>query len=100
MAVIPPQREDDVIPILRVALRAEEFIDFPLHLTRYEFLLRVADGALPSSFSKECNEDVLAFKSQVLSRFDALSAERSIALTLLIPSQGGRLERKPLGVTP
>jgi hypothetical protein len=37
-----------------------------LNLTRYEFLSRVAEGALPSSFSKECYEDTLAFKSRIL----------------------------------
>jgi hypothetical protein len=37
-----------------------------LTLTRYEYLSRVAEGALPSSFSQECYEDILAFKTQVL----------------------------------
>jgi hypothetical protein len=34
--------------------------------TRFEFLGRVADGALPSSFSLECQEDILAFKAKLL----------------------------------
>lgn len=34
--------------------------------TRYEFLGRVAEGALPSSFSLECQEDLLAFKARLL----------------------------------
>ena len=33
---------------------------------RFEFLGRVADGALPSSFSLECHEDLLAFKARLL----------------------------------
>lgn len=38
-----------------------------LNLVRYEFLSRVAsEGALPASFSKECYEDILAFKSRLL----------------------------------
>jgi hypothetical protein len=37
-----------------------------LTLTRFEFILRVADGALPSSFSKECFEDITSFKTQLL----------------------------------
>jgi hypothetical protein len=41
--------------------------DFPLTLIRYEFLSRIAlEGALPASFSKECYEDVLAFKSRLI----------------------------------
>lgn len=34
--------------------------------TRFEFLGRVAEGALPSSFSLECQEDILAFKAKLL----------------------------------
>lgn len=55
------------IPDLEVTLGPENYCSMPLHLTRYEFLTRVAEGALPGSFSRECYEDLLAFKSQVLS---------------------------------
>jgi hypothetical protein len=48
-----------------------EPICFNLTLTRYEYLSRVAEGALPSSFSQECYEDVLAFKTQVFKRLAA-----------------------------
>lgn len=34
--------------------------------TRFEFICRVADGALPNSFSLECQEDLLAFKARLL----------------------------------
>jgi len=44
-------------------------VRLPLHLVRYEFLSRVAEGALPSSFSKECYEDLLAFKSRLLREY-------------------------------
>ena len=53
-------------PTLRVSLDYGIHRDLTLNLVRYEFLARVAEGALPSSFSKECYEDVLSFKSQVL----------------------------------
>ncbi len=52
--------------VLRISLSTAISCDLPLNLTRYEFLSRVAEGALPSSFSKECYEDMLAFKSKVL----------------------------------
>lgn len=53
--------------LLRVQLSPEISEVLELNLVRYEFLSRVAlDGALPSSFSKECYEDVLAFKSRLL----------------------------------
>ena len=54
------------IPVLNVVLSNEIHCMLELHLTRYEFLSRVAEGALPGSFSKECYEDILAFKSRVL----------------------------------
>jgi hypothetical protein len=37
-----------------------------LNLTRYEFLMRVSEGALPGNFSRECYEDILSFKSALL----------------------------------
>lgn len=45
-------------------------IKLSLNLTRYEYLSRVAEGTLPSSFSKECYEDILAFKTQVLQQIE------------------------------
>lgn len=53
-------------PALQVIFSENISESFPLNLVRYEFLSRVAEGALPSSFSKECYEDVLSFKSCLL----------------------------------
>jgi len=39
---------------------------FDLTPIRHEFLSRVAEGALPASFSNECLEDLLAFKARLL----------------------------------
>jgi hypothetical protein len=41
-------------------------VAFDLTPIRYEFLSRVAEGALPASFSNECLEDLLAFKAKLL----------------------------------
>ena len=63
-------------PSLVVHLAPEvEPIRFNLTLTRYEYLSRVAEGVLPSSFSQECYEDVLAFKTQV---FKQLAIRQSL----------------------
>lgn len=63
-------------PSLVVNLASDvEPIHFNLTLTRYEYLSRVAEGALPSSFSQECYEDVLAFKTQV---FKQLAVRKSL----------------------
>ncbi len=57
---------------LALAVRLSRGIDpgvvqLTLTPTRFEFLGRVAEGALPSSFSLECHEDLLAFKAKLLS---------------------------------
>lgn len=67
---------DGRMPIIEVAVTRNITCRLELHLTRYEFLSRVAvEGALPSSFSKECYEDMLAFKSQILAALAARRAE-------------------------
>jgi len=60
---------------LAVNIDPETSVRLPLHLTRYEFLSRVAEGALPSSFSRECYEDILSFKSQILARYRDVQAK-------------------------
>jgi hypothetical protein len=53
--------------LLRVFFTPELDVAFELTLIRYEFLSRIAiEGALPASFSKECYEDLLALKSQLI----------------------------------
>lgn len=54
-------------PSLDVHLPDGTLRSLRLNLTRYEFLMRVGDGALPGNFSRECYEDILAFKSTLLS---------------------------------
>ncbi|WP_242416445.1 hypothetical protein [Sphingomonas panni] len=91
---------DGMLPVLRVTLRPDrEGIDYPLHLFRFEFLMRVADGALPASFSKECNEDVMAFKSRLLTEYHALAQESPAnELTLIHPGPGNVLQPKSLNL--
>lgn len=56
--------------LLSVYFTPELFVNFNLTLVRYEFLSRIAsEGALPASFSKECYEDLLAFKSQLIAAY-------------------------------
>lgn len=43
-------------------------VSLKLHLVRYEFISRVAEGELPGSFSRECYEDLLAFKSRLINQ--------------------------------
>src|SRR5690606_36329798 len=49
---------------------------FTLTPVRFEFLCRVADGALPGSFSNECLEDMLAFKAKLLWQAELVRVQR------------------------
>jgi hypothetical protein len=59
-------REEPYHPQFVVSFGNSEPERFDLTLTRFEFVMRVADGALPTSFSKECFEDIAAFKTQLV----------------------------------
>ncbi|GAA4417000.1 hypothetical protein GCM10011450_10570 [Advenella faeciporci] len=51
-------------------------VPFDLTPIRYEFLARVAEGALPASFSNECLEDLLAFKAKLLRKAESVRKTR------------------------
>ena len=55
---------------------ANHSASFTLSPIRFEFLCRVAEGALPGSFSNECLEDMLAFKAKLLRKAELLRADR------------------------
>lgn len=61
------ERRDGDRVFIVVCLSTDIKEDLELNLVRFEFLSRIAvEGALPASFSKECYEDILAFKSRLL----------------------------------
>lgn len=66
-------------PYLEFRMSADtgEGVTFELTPIRFEFLVRVAFGALPNSFSSECAEDLLALKSRLLRRVERLNQELS-----------------------
>jgi hypothetical protein len=59
-----------------LAVGAGYSASFTLSPVRFEFLCRVAEGALPGSFSNECLEDMLAFKAKLLRKAELLRASR------------------------
>jgi hypothetical protein len=82
-------------------------VDFNLTLIRYEFLSRIAiEGALPASFSKECYEDLLALKSQLISAFDKRQSKEevennsAISLTLLTLTEQGTPDPRTIEIVP
>ena len=90
--------EDRHVPIFHVHLRQGEDTALPLTLMRFEFLMRVAHGALPSSFSKECYEDIISFKTRVLSDFYRINAGRSVPLSILTTGADGGFATRQLGL--
>jgi len=90
--------------VLRVWFSADDYEDLRLSLVRYEFLSRVAeDGALPASFSRECNEDILAFKSRLVSHWTALRGNEDVlddgyAEVRLLRSADGRLDDRRITI--
>lgn len=89
---------DRHMPILHVHLGRDFSAALPLTLTRFEFLMRVAQGALPSSFSKECYEDIISFKTKVLSEFYRATRGRQAQLSVLMSGHDGALTPRPLGI--
>jgi hypothetical protein len=65
--------------VLEVAIAEGARFSASLQLSpvRFEFLCRVAEGALPGSFSNECLEDMLAFKARLLRKAELAKRERS-----------------------
>ena len=57
-------------PALTVYLSSAHSARLPLNLRRYEYLSRIAEGALPNSFSRECYEDIMAYKTDLLRKLD------------------------------
>ena len=70
---------DQATPCLQIidpAVAGNDVVDsLKLQLTHFEYLVRVAGGSLPASFSRQCNEDFLDFKLRLISRLDELIGE-------------------------
>lgn len=86
-------------------------VSFGLTPVRFEFLSRVAEGALPGSFSNECLEDMLAFKSKLLRKAELIRGRGqqdeddeadadtgSLTLNFIDIEQGGHGFSRPITV--
>lgn len=99
-------------PFLEVQLGqgAANRANFDLTPIRYEFLARVAEGALPASFSNECLEDLLAFKAKLLRKAETVrkdgvadddeigSEDSAMTLHFIDIEPGGRGLTRPVTV--
>ncbi|WP_431065466.1 hypothetical protein [Methylotuvimicrobium sp.] len=89
---------DDATPCMQIidpAADDDGIVDsLTLQLTHFEYLVRVATGSLPASFSIQCNEDFLDFKLRVIKRLDDLLGEETsgdeISIQALTVDEHGR----------
>lgn len=86
-AVVTTDRNGAVVLVVRLSRGDDPGpVSLALTPTRFEFLGRVAEGALPSSFSLECHEDLLALKARLLS-----ATERRRVVDEDLPAADGEL---------
>ena len=89
---------DQATPCLQIIDPADATNDvvdsLNLQLTHFEYLVRVASGSLPASFSRQCNEDFLDFKLRLIKRLDELIGETAstdeVNLQVLTVDERGR----------
>ena len=93
--------------VLSVFFAPDISTDFDLTLIRYEFLSRISlEGALPASFSKECYEDLLAFKSRLIAAYIKRQAKEqaprgsTIGLNLLALTAQGMPDPRFVEIVP
>ena len=93
-------------PCLSVYLDRDYKVPLMLNLIKYEFLSRVAEGALPTSFSRECYEDLLSFKTRLLQHWNALqqrygedkSQTREVIIRVVELDPRGTLIQNPISL--
>jgi len=62
-----------VIIVDPVASKNDDIIDeIDLKISHFEYLMRVAKGSLPASFSRQCYEDFLDFKLRIIKRLQEI----------------------------
>lgn len=87
------KKDRDCIPFVLLRMGTNQF-EFRLTLTRFEFLCRVAEGAMPSSFSKESCADFMALKQRALRDLKVKGSRR--ALQLIDVQTTGNVQLHPI----
>ena len=73
----------------------------PLQPILFEYLMRVAHGSLPGSFSRQCFEELRQFRLRVVAQLtneEYISAEDVRAIDLIRLDKSGRLLKESIGV--
>lgn len=85
--------ETGTIPEIILRANGREF-RFQLSLPRFEFLCRVADGAMPSSFSRESSSDFMSLKQRCLRDLALKASART--LNLIEVREAGIIHKRPI----
>jgi hypothetical protein len=86
-------KEGTSVPVAVMHAGGREF-RFDLTLPRFEFLCRVADGAMPSSFSRESCTDFMSLKQRCLRDLHLRAGSRSLHLIDVLGN--GTIQRLPI----
>jgi hypothetical protein len=86
-------KEGSNVPVAVLHANGREF-RFDLTLPRFEFLCRVADGAMPSSFSRESCTDFMSLKQRCLRDLHLRASSRSLHLIDVLGN--GTIQRLPI----
>ncbi|MCL4796586.1 MAG: hypothetical protein KJZ84_18625 [Bryobacteraceae bacterium] len=86
-------KEGSSIPVAVLHANGRDF-RFDLTLPRFEFLCRVADGAMPSSFSRESCTDFMSLKQRCLRDLHLRASSRSLHLIDVLGN--GTIQRLPI----
>lgn len=98
--------KDDSVPSIRIIDPADserEYLDsLDLQLTHFEYLVRVANGSLPASFSRQCYEDFLDFKLRLIKRLDDVFGRNGetgeVNLEAITVDERGRAQREDIRI--
>lgn len=74
----PEGRPNPRIAVVRPTRERQTVAEIELRLTHFEYLMRVASGSLPASFSRQCFEEFHGFKLRLLDELVRLDEEFGI----------------------
>jgi len=99
--------QDGLTPCLQIVDPAgseSTIIDYlEMQVTHFEYLMRVARGSLPASFSRQCYEDFLDFKLRLIERLSQLIGEEplqgEVSLRAVTVDERGRPQAENIRIT-
>ena len=85
------------LPAIRLQQGNGPKSQFQLTMLRFEFLMRVAEGAMPTSFSREAYEDLLSLKQCAVR--DLGIQQNPTFLERIDVREGGQIHKDPIDLS-